>query len=100
MSGRPPTARLAPLAIDGGTPVRTAFLPYARQQISDDDVAAVAAALRSDWLTTGPRVPAFEAALADATGARHAIAFSSGTAALHGATVAARLGPRDDVVTT
>lgn len=88
------------LAIDGGTPVRATFLPYARQQISDEDVAAVAAALRSDWLTTGPRVPAFEEALASASGARHAVAFSSGTAALHGAAVAAGLGPGDEAVTT
>ena len=80
------------LPIDGGSPVRTTFLPYAHQQISDEDVAAVVAALRSDWLTTGPRVPAFEAGLAEATGARHAVAFSSGTAALHGAAVAAGLG--------
>jgi perosamine synthetase len=88
------------LAIDGGPPVRTTFLPYAHQQISDEDVAAVVAALRSDWLTTGPRVPAFEAGLAEATGARHAVAFSSGTAALHGAAVAAGLGPGDEAVTT
>lgn len=88
------------LAIDGGTPVRTAFLPYARQQISDADVAAVADALRSDWLTTGPRVPSFEGALAEITGARHAVAFSSGTAALHGATAAAGLGPGDEAITT
>ena len=66
----------------------------------DEDVAAVAAALRSDWLTTGPRVPAFEAGLVEATGARHAVAFSSGTAALHGAAVAAGLGPGDEAVTT
>jgi perosamine synthetase len=94
------TERRVSLAIEGGTPVRTAFLPYARQQISDDDVAAVSAALRSDWLTTGPRVPIFEDALSAATGARHAIAFSSGTAALHGATVAADLGPGDEAITT
>jgi perosamine synthetase len=92
--------RSGALAIDGGTPVRDTFLPYARQQISDDDVAAVAAALRSDWLTTGPRIPAFEAELAAATGARHAIAFSSGTAALHGAAVAAGLGHGDEAITT
>jgi perosamine synthetase len=89
-----------PLAIDGGAPVRTDFLPYAHQQISDEDVAAVTAALRSDWLTTGPRVPAFEEGLAAATGVRHAIAFSSGTAALHGAAVAAGLGPGDEAITT
>jgi perosamine synthetase len=88
------------LAIDGGAPVRSTFLPYARQQISDDDVAAVTAALRSDWLTTGPRVPEFEQALCAVTGARHAVAFSSGTAALHGAAIAAGLGPGDEAITT
>src|SRR6478752_10673942 len=94
------TTRPAALAIDGGEPVRSSFLPYAHQQISDADVDAVAAALRSDWLTTGPRVPAFEAGLTEATGARHAIAFSSGTAALHGAAVAAGIEPGDEGVTT
>jgi dTDP-4-amino-4,6-dideoxygalactose transaminase len=88
------------LAIDGGTPVRETFLPYAHQVISDEDVAAVGEALRSDWLTTGPRVPAFEALLAKMTGARHAVAFSSGTAALHGAVIAAGLGPGDEAITS
>jgi len=88
------------LAIDGGTPVRESFLPYARHQISDEDVAAVVDALRSDWLTTGPRVPAFERDLESATGARYAVAFSSGTAALHGAAAAAGLGPGDEGLTT
>ncbi|HWA63280.1 MAG TPA: UDP-4-amino-4,6-dideoxy-N-acetyl-beta-L-altrosamine transaminase [Caulobacteraceae bacterium] len=60
-----------------------AFLPYGRQSIDDDDVAAVAEALRDDFLTTGPRVEAFEAAFAAAVGARHAVACSNGTAALH-----------------
>lgn len=93
-------AREARLAIDGGTPVRDTFLPYAHQQISDDDVDAVVAALRSDWLTTGPRVPAFEEQLAAVTGARFAVAFSSGTAALHGAAVAAGLQAGDEAITT
>lgn len=88
------------LAIDGGTPVRSTFLPYAHQQIDEVDIAAVAAVLRSDWLTTGPRIPEFERGLCAATGARHAVAFSSGTAALHGATAAAGLGPGDEAVTT
>ncbi len=88
------------LAIDGGRPVRPTMLPYARQQVDDADVEAVATALRSDWLTTGPRVPALEAGLCEATGARHAVAFSSGTAALHGAAVAAGLGPGDEAITT
>jgi len=88
------------LAIDGGTPVRSTFLPYAHQVISDQDVAAVSEALRSDWLTTGPRVPTFEGMLAGVTGAKHAVAFSSGTAALHGATVASGLGSGDEAITT
>ncbi len=94
------TTTTARLAIDGGEPVRRTMLPYARQSIDDSDVEAVAAALRSDWLTTGPRVPAFEAGLTDVTGARHAVAFSSGTAALHGAAAAAGLGPGDEAITT
>ncbi|HSW40910.1 MAG TPA: aminotransferase class I/II-fold pyridoxal phosphate-dependent enzyme [Patescibacteria group bacterium] len=88
------------LAIEGGSPVRSTLLPYARQEISDDDVAAVAAALRSDWLTTGPQVPVFEEALAAATGARQAVAFSSGTAALHGAMASLALAPGAEVLTT
>ncbi|MFI4936528.1 MAG: aminotransferase class I/II-fold pyridoxal phosphate-dependent enzyme, partial [Caulobacterales bacterium] len=60
-----------------------AFLPYGRQTIEDDDVAAVAAALRDEFLTTGPKVEAFEAAFAETVGARHAIACANGTAALH-----------------
>src|SRR5204863_5584700 len=68
-------------------------LPYGRQTIEDDDVAAVAAALRDDFLTTGPRVEEFEQAFAAATGAAHAVACNSGTAALHLAALALDLGP-------
>ncbi len=60
-----------------------AHLPYGRQSIDDDDIAAVVAALRSDFLTTGPRVESFETAFAEAVGAQHAVACSNGTAALH-----------------
>lgn len=95
-----PIGRAAGLAIDGGPPIRAGLLPYARQSISDADVAAVAETLRGDWLTTGPGVGQFEEALAAATGARHAVAFSSGTAALHGATNAAGLGSGDEAITT
>lgn len=63
--------------------MRPAFLPYARQNIDDDDVAAVTAALRADLLTTGPLVESFEAAVADHTGADHVVACANGTAALH-----------------
>jgi UDP-4-amino-4,6-dideoxy-N-acetyl-beta-L-altrosamine transaminase len=69
------------------------FLPYGRQVIEDDDIAAVVQALRSDYLTTGPRVAEFEHALAAATNAKHAIACSNGTAALHLAARALNLGP-------
>ncbi len=78
--------------------VTPAFLPYGRQLIEDDDVAAVAAALRADYLTTGPRVETFERAFADRVGAAHAVACSSGTAALHLAAIALGLGPGDWLV--
>jgi UDP-4-amino-4,6-dideoxy-N-acetyl-beta-L-altrosamine transaminase len=76
------------------------FLPYARQTLDDADVAAVLEVLRGDWLTTGPKVAQFEAALARAGGARHAVAVSSGTAALHAAYAALGLGPGDELVTS
>jgi glutamate-1-semialdehyde 2,1-aminomutase len=75
-------------------------IPYGRQSIDDDDVAAVVATLRGDWLTQGPQVEAFESALAAAVDAHYAVAFSSGTAALHGAAHAAGLGPGDTVATS
>ncbi len=75
-------------------------LPYSRQVIDDDDVAAVIAVLRSDRLTTGPAVDQLEAALAAKVGARHAVTFANGTAALHGALAAAGIGPGDRVVTS
>jgi UDP-4-amino-4,6-dideoxy-N-acetyl-beta-L-altrosamine transaminase len=67
-------------------------LPYGRQTIEDDDVAAVAEALRDDFLTTGPRVEAFETAFAETVGARHAVACANGTAALHLAMLALGVG--------
>jgi UDP-4-amino-4,6-dideoxy-N-acetyl-beta-L-altrosamine transaminase len=76
------------------------FLPYARQNITDQDVEAVVEALRSDWLTQGPAITRFEAALAEATGAREVVACASGTAALHLAMLALGLGPGDTVVTS
>lgn len=88
------------LAVDGGPPVRDRMLPYARHTVDDDDVRAVEEALRSDWLTTGPAVEAFERAVADYVGARHAVAVSSGTAALHAAAFAAGVSRGDEVVTT
>jgi UDP-4-amino-4,6-dideoxy-N-acetyl-beta-L-altrosamine transaminase len=86
------------LAVDGGAPVRAKMLPYGHQWIDDQDIAAVVDALRSDWLTTGPRVAEFEAAFADRVGANYAIAVSSGTAALHAAVYAAGIEPGDEVI--
>ncbi len=74
------------------------FLPYGRQCIEEDDIAAVAEVLRGDWLTTGPAVGAFEADFARTVGARHALACNSGTAALHMAAHALGLGPGDSVI--
>ncbi len=74
------------------------MLPYGRQTIEDDDVAAVAAALRSDFLTTGPLVEEFENHFAGAAGAAHAVACNSGTAALHLAAMGLRLGPGDTAI--
>src|ERR1039458_4603832 len=88
------------LAIDGGTPVRRTLLPYGRQSIGEDDIQAVVEVLRSDWLTTGPKVGEFEEAFAARVGAKYGVIFSSGTAALHGAAFAAGLKPGDEAITT
>jgi len=86
------------LAIHGGRPVRGTMLPYGHQQIDEDDIRAVVEVLRSDWITTGPKVTEFEEAFAAYVGARYAVSFSSGTAALHGAAFAAGLGPSDEAI--
>jgi UDP-4-amino-4,6-dideoxy-N-acetyl-beta-L-altrosamine transaminase len=70
-------------------------IPYGRQSIDDADIEAVVAVLRSDFLTQGPAVPAFERAVAARVGAAHAVACSSATAALHLACAALGLGPGD-----
>ena len=73
-------------------------LPYGRHWIDEDDIRQVVETLRSDWLTTGPAVEAFERAVADYTGATHTVAVSSGTAALHAAIFALGIGPGDEVI--
>ncbi len=88
------------LAIDGGSPVRDTFLPYGRQSIDESDITAVTDALRSDWLTTGPKVGEFEEAFAARVGAKFAVSFSSGTSALHAAAFAAGLKSGDEAITT
>lgn len=76
------------------------MIPYGRQSISDEDVAAVVRTLRSDWLTQGPAVPRFEEALAARVGARHGVAVANATAALHLACLALDLGPGDRLWTS
>jgi dTDP-4-amino-4,6-dideoxygalactose transaminase len=76
------------------------LLPYGRQSIDESDIEAVAAVLRSDWLTTGPAVTAFEADLARISGASSVVSVSSGTAALHVAYAAMGVGAGDEVITT
>jgi perosamine synthetase len=78
----------------------TDFLPYGRQTIDEADVAAVTSALTDPFLTQGPRVESFERAFCECVGARHAIAFANGTAALHATAHAAGLGPGDELLTT
>ncbi len=80
--------------------MRGKLLPYGRQSLDDADIQAVVEVLKSDWLTTGPKVGEFEERFAAWIGARHAVSFSSGTAALHGAAFAAGLGPGDEAITT
>ena len=80
--------------------VPPAPLPYGRQTIDQADIDAVLAVLRSDWLTQGPALERFEEHLCAVTGAAFAVAFTSGTAALHGAAAATGLGPGDLVATS
>lgn len=76
------------------------MLPYGRQSIDASDIRVVTEALSSDWLTTGPEVDRFEAAIAERAGVEHAVSVTSGTAALHVAYAAAGIEPGDEIVTT
>lgn len=76
------------------------MIPYGRQDIDDADIEAVVRVLRSDYLTTGPVVPAFEKAMAERVGAQHAVAVNSATSALHIACMALELGDGDTLWTT
>ncbi|MFM7808275.1 MAG: aminotransferase class I/II-fold pyridoxal phosphate-dependent enzyme, partial [Planctomycetota bacterium] len=78
--------------------MRDTFLPFCRPSISEEDIAAIGDVLRSGWITTGPRVGALEDAVAKRTGAKHAIAATSGTALMHLTLQALGIGPGDEVV--
>jgi perosamine synthetase len=90
--------KTAALAIDGGAPVRSGVLPYGKPWVDEDDKRAVLEVLASDFLTTGPKVGAFEKAFAEKTGAKDAVSFSNGTASLHGLMTALDIGPGDEVI--
>jgi dTDP-4-amino-4,6-dideoxygalactose transaminase len=81
-------------------PRRETFLSFQPPAVGEEEIAAVAETLRSGWLTSGPRTSELERRFAGYTGARHALAVSSGTAALHLALAAAGIGPGDEVITT
>jgi len=74
------------------------MIPYGKQTVEEDDIAVVSEVLRSDWLTTGPKVVEFERAVAEFCGVEHGVAISNGTAALHAAMAAVGIGPGDEVV--
>ena len=76
------------------------FIPYGRQSIDQSDIDAVVEVLKSDWITTGPKVDEFERAVCDYTGAKYAVAVNSGTAGLHAAMFAAGIWKSDEVIVT
>ncbi|CAI6327886.1 MULTISPECIES: UDP-4-amino-4,6-dideoxy-N-acetyl-beta-L-altrosamine transaminase [Bacillus subtilis group] len=88
------------LAITGGKPVRDSYLPYGRQWLDEEDIQSVVDVLRGDYLTTGPTIDLFEQKVAEYAGSSYAVAFSSGTAALHAACFAAGISQGDEVITT
>lgn len=75
-------------------------IPYGKQTIEEDDIQAVVNVLKSDYLTTGPKIAEFEKLVADYVGVKYAVAISNGTSALHAACFAAGIGPGDEVITT
>lgn len=87
-------------ALQGGKPVRSTWLPYSCQTITEEDIAAVSKVMRDPIITRGPAVDAFERALAEGVGMPHAIAFSSATAALHATMAMYGVGPRKKLLTT
>lgn len=87
-------------AIKGETPVRSELSSYGHQWIDEEDIASVVESLRSEWITQGPNIDEFEKKVSDYCDAKHAIAFSSGTTALHAACAVAGVSRGDEVITT
>ena len=76
------------------------MIPYGKQTIDDEDIQAVVETLKSDWLTTGPKIKEFENKFASYVGAKYAVAVSSGTAALHLACLAVDLKQGEELITS
>ncbi|RDY23313.1 UDP-4-amino-4,6-dideoxy-N-acetyl-beta-L-altrosamine transaminase [Romboutsia maritimum] len=88
------------LAIHGGKPVRSTYLPYGKQYIDKNDIEAVVNVLNGKYLTTGPKIKEFEDKVAKYVGAKYAVAVSNGTAALHSACYAAGIKNGDEIITS
>lgn len=87
-------------AIEGGKPVREEFLPYGIQWLNEKEINEVIDSLKSDWITTGPKMRLFEEKFKQYKGAKYAVAVNSGTAALHVSTSCIDINPGDEVITT
>lgn len=85
---------------ESNQPVRATLLPYGQQWLDEQDIEAVVKVLRGDFITQGPAIQTFERKVAEYVGAKYAVAFANGTAALHGACFAAEIGQGDEVITT
>lgn len=88
------------LAIEGGKPTRSKYLPYGRQCLDDADIRAAAEIMRTDWITQGPKIAEFEKRMADYCEAKYAVAVTNGTAALQAACAVAGVSYEDEVITT
>ncbi|MBN1800514.1 MAG: UDP-4-amino-4,6-dideoxy-N-acetyl-beta-L-altrosamine transaminase [Candidatus Lokiarchaeota archaeon] len=87
-------------AIEGGSPIRETFLPYGTQWIDEAEINEVIEVLKSNWITTGPKMRLFEENFKEFRGSKHAVAVNSGTAALHVAASSIEINPGDEVITT
>ncbi len=87
-------------AIEGGNPVRNDFLPYGTQYLDEKEINEVVDSLKSNWITTGPKMKLFEEKFRDFRGSKYAVAVNSGTAALHISTSSIDINPGDEVITT
>ena len=88
------------LAIHDGSPVRKKLLPYGQQWIDEYDIKSVVDVLQGDWITQGPKINEFEKKIAGYCNAKYAVAYSSGTAALHAACFAAGVTKGVEAITT